>query len=97
MSLISLEKTCVEVSFLIKFQAQDLQLSKKETPTQVFSCETCEIFKNFIYFEEHLQMTAFAYADYQTRKSSLENSHPVSLRKIVREVSILEPFVSKLD
>ena len=27
----------------------------KETPTQVFSCEYCEIFKN-IYFEEHLRM-----------------------------------------
>ena len=97
MSLISLEKACVEVSFLIKFQAQDLHLSKKETPTQVFSCEICEIFKNLFYFEEHLQMTAFVYADYQTRKSSLENSHPVSLRKIVREVSILESFVAKLD
>ena len=29
---------------------------KKETPTQVFSCETCEIFKN-TYFEEHLGTT----------------------------------------
>ena len=38
--------TCVEVS-LIKLQAW------KKTPTQVFSCEYCEIVKN-IYFEEHL-------------------------------------------
>ena len=30
---------------------------KKETPTQVFFYEICEIFKN-IYFEEHLQTTA---------------------------------------
>ena len=29
----------------------------KETPTQVFSCEICETFKNN-YFEEHLQTTA---------------------------------------
>ena len=29
---------------------------KKETPTQVFSCEICEIFKN-TYFEEHLRTT----------------------------------------
>ena len=31
---------------------------KKETPTQVFSCEICEIFKN-AYFEEHLRTTVF--------------------------------------
>ena len=30
---------------------------KKETPTQVFSCEICEIYKN-TYFEEHLRTTA---------------------------------------
>ena len=29
-----------------------------ETPTQVFSCEYCEIFNN-TYFEEHLRMVAF--------------------------------------
>ena len=28
-----------------------------ETPTQVFSCEYCEIFKN-TYFEEHLRTAA---------------------------------------
>ena len=31
-----------------------LFLLKLQTPTQVFSCEYCEIFKN-TYFEEHLQ------------------------------------------
>ena len=30
---------------------------RKETPTQVFSCEYCEVFKNTS-FEEHLQMAA---------------------------------------
>ena len=30
----------------------------KKTPTQVFSCEYCKIFKN-IYFEEHLPTAAF--------------------------------------
>ena len=29
----------------------------KDTPTQMFSCEYCENFKNS-YFEQHLQMTA---------------------------------------
>ena len=33
------------------------QLCSKETPTQVFSYEYCEIFKN-VCFEEHLQTTA---------------------------------------
>ena len=32
---------------------------KKETLTQVFSCEFCKIFKN-TFFTEHLQMTASA-------------------------------------
>ena len=31
-----------------------VQNSKKETPTQVFPCEICEIFKN-VYFKEHLR------------------------------------------
>ena len=31
----------------------------KKTPAQVFSCEYCELVKN-TYFEEHLQMAAFA-------------------------------------
>ena len=30
----------------------------KKTPTEVFSCEICEIFKN-TYFEERLWTTAF--------------------------------------
>ena len=34
-----------------------LQLYEKETPTQVFSCEHCEIFNNN-YFEEHLRTAA---------------------------------------
>ena len=38
----SQEKTCVGVSFLINF-------IKKETPTQIFSCEFCEIFKNALF------------------------------------------------
>ena len=33
--------------------------SLKETPTQVFSCEYCKIFKN-TYFEENLRATASA-------------------------------------
>ena len=53
--LIFTEKTPVLFFFLIKLQA--FRLYQKETPTQVFSCEYCEIFKSN-YFEEHLRMTA---------------------------------------
>ena len=43
--------------FLIKLQAFRVATLLKETPTQVFSSEICEIFKN-TYFEEFLRMTA---------------------------------------
>ena len=35
-------------------ESEGLQLYRKETPTQVFSCEIYQIFKN-PYFEEHLK------------------------------------------
>ena len=47
------ENTCVRFSFLIMLQA--LQFYEKETHTQVFSCEFCEIFKGTI-FTEHLRI-----------------------------------------
>ena len=44
----SQENTCASVSFLVKLQASSLQFYfiKKETLTQVISCEFCEISKN---------------------------------------------------
>ena len=36
---------------------EDVELYEKETPTQVFSCKYCEIFKT-IYFEVHLRTAA---------------------------------------
>ena len=49
----SQENTCVEVSFnkikLIKLQAsQGCNVIKKETLTQMSSCEFCEFFQNII-------------------------------------------------
>ena len=41
---------------------------KKETPTQVFSCEISEIFKN-TYFEEHLRTTT---SDCELNRNSSE-------------------------
>ena len=44
--------------FLIKLQAFRFATLLKETPTLVFYCEICEIFKN-TYFEEFLPTTAY--------------------------------------
>ena len=41
----SQENNCARVSFLIKLQAEACNFSKKETLTQVFSCQFWEIFK----------------------------------------------------
>ena len=37
--------------FLIKWQPEGLQTLFKKTPTQAFSCEICEIFKDSIYLQ----------------------------------------------
>ena len=47
------ETTCARVYFLIKLHAESCNFSKKDTLTQVFSCEFCKIFKNS-FFIEHL-------------------------------------------
>ena len=46
MSQNSQENTCASDYFLIKLQAEPCNFIKKETLTQVFSCEFCEISKN---------------------------------------------------
>ena len=50
---------------LIKRFQQVLRLYKKQTPTQVFSCECYETSKN-TYFEEYLRKTAFNKKDVTT-------------------------------
>ena len=49
------ENPCVGAS--IKKIKNKKKIIKKETPTQVLSCELCEIFKNS-FFTEHLRVTA---------------------------------------
>ena len=46
MSQNSEENTCARASFLMKWHADTRNFIKKETLTQVFSCELCEIFKS---------------------------------------------------
>ena len=53
----SQKNTCARVSFLIKLQASELQLYKKEALALVFSWEFFEIFKN-TFFTEHLRTAA---------------------------------------
>ena len=43
---------------LFLINPEGVQLYLKETPTQVFSCKLCGIFKN-AYFEEHLRTASF--------------------------------------
>ena len=47
------ESTYDRDSFLIKLQASDLQLYKKESLAQVFSCEFREISKNSYFYRTH--------------------------------------------
>ena len=53
----SQEKTRARVSFYRNCWPQVCDCIKKETLTQVFSCEFCEISKNN-FFTEHVWMTA---------------------------------------
>ena len=53
----SQENSCAEVTFYLSYRPGGLQFYYKETPTQVFSCEYCEISKN-TYFEGHLRLAA---------------------------------------
>ena len=54
----SQENTSVGVSFNNVVGCQACNFIEKRSPTKLFSCKCCEIFKN-THFEEHLQTTAF--------------------------------------
>ena len=43
----------LKISLALRAGLEPASFFKKETPTQVLSCEVCEAFKN-TYFEEHL-------------------------------------------
>ena len=61
----------VPVSFLIKLQAESLQLYHKGTLAQVLSCKFCKFFRNFV---KHLQTAASVYCQV---KISMEKSLPL--------------------
>ena len=70
----SLHKVLLKISRYLTFTRIHLCWSLlliKETPTQEFFCEYCEIINNS-YFEEHLQATAFLWPRYQSICKTLE-------------------------
>ena len=60
-------------TFVIHRKVADLQLHLKETPTEVFSSEYCEIFKN-TYFEESLLAATSEFL-----KQKLQSTHQLLL------------------
>ena len=60
----SQENTCARVSFLIKLQSY----FKKDTLTQVFSCEFCEISRK-AFFAEHLRWLLLYFSSFRGKVS----------------------------
>ena len=60
----SQENTCARVSFLIKLQSY----FKKDTLTQVFSCEFCEIYRK-AFFAEQLRWLLLYFSSFRGRVS----------------------------
>ena len=79
----SQENTCVRASFLIKLQAQACNFIKKETLTQVFPYEFCEISKS-TFFTEHLRATASGFVWLQP-----PNASKITLLKVIEDQKAL--------
>ena len=83
-SQISQGSTCAGISFLIKMQGSGLHFYLKETPTQVFSCEFCEIFKS-TFSIEHLRWLLLYLHHVMLRESfqyQLICKHPAKVESI---------------
>ena len=74
--------------FLIKLQTSDLQLFKKETLTQVFCYEFCEISKNTFFREHRWWLLLFFYLN---GSSCHPSSHVI--QKILKEEFIRSIFI----
>ena len=88
-----------KVHFLNKFLIKTSDFTKKEIPTQVFSCEFCEIVKN-TFFTKYLLVTASGIYFYNFNKKqdrSLVKKCFVSKRitPLVSEAKMLETLKSK--
>ena len=81
----SQQNACARVSFLIKLQAVACNFIKKETRSQVFSCEFYEISKT-TFFTEHLWANASVKLNVKnlnTRSSENRKDETLFARKIV--------------
>ena len=83
----SQENTCIRISFLIKLQAKACNFIKKETLTQVFPCEFCEISTNTVSYK-----TTRLAASVHGLKS---NTEPLYFKKKMFQMSfqLLWPFL----
>ena len=90
-SQVSLENTCARVSFLMKFQAETCNFIKRETLTQVFSFEFCEISKN-TFFIEALRATA-SELNYYFIMSNVTNFHKYYRGEVTREEKIMNHYI----
>ena len=73
--------------FLIKLQTWRPATLSKETPTQVFSCGYCKVFKN-TYFEEHLRTAASVRKQRKNVFWHLAHEKQVRIAQIVRKTSL---------
>ena len=88
----SQENTCTRVSFLIKLQA--CNFIKKETLTQVFSCEFCKISQNTFLYRTPLVAASEAYFLHWGKSLQVFlNSNPGWFKKYRSGISILFLFL----
>ena len=85
----SQENTCTRVSFLIQLQAWTCNFIKRETLTQVFSCEHYEISKN-TFFIKHLWWLLL-----NQKRFSFFYKPTISLRSKIRNCCYLCHFSNK--
>ena len=71
--------------WILLFRLQVCNFIKKGTPTRVFCCQICEIFKN-TYFVEHLQTAAFEDSESDESKND-DESYNEGIEAVVRRCS----------
>ena len=83
-------------SLFNKNEPSGLELYENETPTQVFSCKICKIFKN-TYFEEHLQTTALVRPHTEIENGKIKKRkkyHPDSFNTAILFVDFEQTFIN---
>ena len=85
------------ILFLIKLQPFRTETLHKETQTQVFSCETCEILKNKFFVELHRATASLAiYCEVKLVKEQQKRIVQCTQNEVVLLESLLKSFWSNL-